>query len=62
MKLPGVRPSVRLSVHPIIWPPYAAAACLLLCARRAEDIDRCLHAATTAANASSVTLSADAES
>ena len=37
------RPSVCLSVCPIIRPPHSAAAGLLLCARRAGDIDRLLH-------------------
>ena len=39
-------------------PPNAAAAGLLLCARRAGDIDQLLHGRRSAANASSVTLSA----
>jgi len=49
MKLSGVRLS-----HP--------AADLLLRARLAEDIYRLLHGRRSAANASSVTLSADARS
>jgi len=36
----GGRPSVRLSVLPIIRPPPASAAGLLLGALRAGDIDR----------------------
>ena len=38
------RPSVRLCVCPSVsWPPHAAAAGLLLWARRPGDIDRLLH-------------------
>jgi len=55
MKLSGVCPSVC----PIIRPAHAAAAGLLLWARRARDIDRLLHGQHSAANANSVTLSAD---
>ena len=49
MKMSGVRPSDRLSVclslsvYPIIRPPHAAAACLLLWVREAGYIDRSLH-------------------
>jgi len=39
----GVRLSVCPSVCHIIRAPHAAAAGLLLCARRAGDIDRLLH-------------------
>ena len=39
------RPSVRLPVCPVIRLPHAAAAGLLLCARRPGDIDRLLHGA-----------------
>jgi len=42
MQLSVVRPSVRPSVCPI-RPPQAAAASLLLWARRPRDIDRLLH-------------------
>ena len=59
MKLSRVRLSVRPSVYPIIWPPYAAAPGSLLCARRLGDIDRLLHDWRLAGHASSVTLSAD---
>jgi len=45
MHLSGVRPSVRLSVCPVIRPPHAAAAGLLLRARRSRDIDRLLRGA-----------------
>jgi len=55
MKLPGVRPSVS---H-IIGPPLAAAAGLLLRARRAEDVDRSLHGRRPAADANGVTSSVD---
>jgi len=55
-------PSVRLSVCPIYRPLCAAAAGLLLWARSARGIDRLLHGRRSAANASSVTLSADAGS
>jgi len=55
--------SVCLSVCPIICQPHAAAAGLLLSARRARDIDRLLqHGAATlrsAANAGSATFTAD---
>jgi len=47
---------LRLSVCPI-RPPYAAAAGLLLWARRVEDIDRLLHGRRE--NAGSAMLSAD---
>jgi len=50
--------SVRLSVRSIIRPPHAAAAGLLLWARRPADIDRFLHGRRSAANASNVTCSA----
>jgi len=53
------RPSVCLSVRSIIRPPHAAVAGLLLWARRPGDIDRLLHGRRSAANTSSVTLSAD---
>jgi len=43
MKLSGVRLSVRPSVPPIVLPPHAAAAGLLLWARWAEDVDQLLH-------------------
>jgi len=43
---------VRLSVCPIIRPPHATAAGLLLWARRAGDIDRLLHGRRPAATAS----------
>ena len=56
----SVRPSVCLSVCPIMWPPHAVAAGLLVRARRAGDIDRLLHGRRTAANAGSASLSADA--
>jgi len=52
----------RLSVRSIIRPPHAAAAGLLLWARRAGDIDRLLHGRRSAGNASSVTLSAELKS
>ena len=52
---PSVCPSV-------CRPPHAAAAGLLLWARRAEDIDLSLHGRRPAATASDVTLSADVES
>jgi len=55
MKLSGVCLSVCLSVRPSNY--TAAAASLLLWARRAGDIDRLLHSRRS--NASSVTLSAD---
>jgi len=56
------RSGVRLTVCPIIIrPPHAAAAGLLLCARRAGDIDRLLHGRRSAANASSVTFTAGVE-
>ena len=55
MKLPGVRPSVRLSVRPIVRPPHAAAASLLLSAPPAGDIDRLPHGRLSAATASGVT-------
>jgi len=61
--------SVRPFVRPIYRPLQQRAAGLLLWARRAGDIDRSLQQATapcsaqrSAANASSVTLSAVAES
>ena len=54
--------SVCLSVRSIIRPPHAAAAGLLLWARRPGDIDRLLHCRRSAANAGSVTLSADVAS
>jgi len=38
------RPSVRLSVCPVILPPHAAAAGLLLWARWPGDIDRLIAA------------------
>ena len=50
MQLSGVRPSVCLSVCPI-RPPHAAAAGLLLWARRLGDIDRLLHGRRSAAAA-----------
>ena len=53
------RPSVCLSVCPIIRPPYAAKAGLLLWARQPGDVDRLLHGRRSAANASGVTLTAD---
>ena len=53
------RPSVCLSVRPVIRSPLAVAAGLLLWARRPGDIDRLLHGRRSAASASSVTLSAD---
>ena len=62
MKLSGVRLSVCPSIRPIIRSPHAAAAGLLLWARRPGDIDRLLHDRRSAANASSVTSSADAAS
>jgi len=71
MQLSGVRPSVRLPAC-CIRPPHAAAAGLLLWARRPGGIDRLLHgrratavsssraaARLAAANAGSATLSAD---
>ena len=57
MKLSGVR--LSLSVRSIIRSPQAAAAGLLLWARRPGDIDRLPHGRRSAANASSVMLSAD---
>ena len=60
--LAGVRPSVCLSVRLIMRPPHAAAAGLLLWARQAGYIGRLLHGRRSAANASSVSLSADAGS
>ena len=62
MKLSGVRPSVCPSIRPIIRSPHATAAGLLLWARRPEDVERLLHDRRSAANASSVTSSADAAS
>jgi len=62
MKLSSVRLSVCPSVRPTIRPPHAAAVGLLLWARRPADIGRLLHGRRSAANASSVTLSADADS
>ena len=73
MKPSGVRLSVCLSVRPIILPPHAAAADLLLSAepavnrpRRPPDAQRQQPGSTahssklrSAANASSVTLTAD---
>ena len=53
------RPSVRLSVLPVIRPPHAAAAGLLLRARRAGDRSTAARVRRSAANASSVTLSAE---
>jgi len=57
----GVRLSVCPSVRPITRQPHSAAAGLLLCARRARDVDRLLHGwpalslnAGSSANASSV--------
>ena len=50
MQLSGVRLSVCLSVCPI-RPPHAAAAGLLLWARRPEDLDRLLHGRRSAAAA-----------
>ena len=46
------RPSVCPSVPPIVLPPHAAAAGLLLWARWAEDVDQLLHTGRSAANAS----------
>ena len=51
----GVRPSVC----PIIRPPHATAAGLLLWARWAGDIDRLLHGRRSAATASKCHVSAD---
>jgi len=51
--------SVCLSICPIIWPPHAAAAGLLLLVLCAGDIDRLLHGRRSAGNAISVTLSTD---
>jgi len=51
----GVRPPVRLSVCPIYRSLQQRAAGLLLCARRADDIDRLLHGRRSAATPSSVT-------
>ena len=64
MKLSSVRPSVCLSVCPIIRPLHAAAVGLLLWARRPGDIDRLLDGrrSAAAANAGSATLSVDAGS
>ena len=64
MKLSSVRPSVRLSVCPIIRPLHAAAVGLLLWARRPGDIDQLLDGrrSAAAANAGSATLSVDAGS
>jgi len=53
------RPSVCPSVRPNSRPLNAAAASLLLWARRTGNVDRLLHGWRSAANASSVTLSAD---
>jgi len=55
MKLPGVRPFVCLSVRPIVRPPHAAAAGLLLSAPPAGDIDRLPRGRRSAATASGVT-------
>jgi len=49
----------RPSVCPIVCPLHSAAAGLLLWAQRAGDIDRLLHGRRSAANASSVTFTAD---
>jgi len=46
-----VRPSVRLSVCPIIRTPHSTATGLLLCARRTGNIDRLLHNRRSAAAA-----------
>ena len=51
--------SVCPSVSPIIRSSHAAAAGLLLWAQQEGDIDRLLHGRRSAANASSITLSAD---
>jgi len=64
MKLLTVRLSVCLSVPPSLRPiirlQHAVAAGLLLWARHPRDINRMLHGRrSAAANASSVTLSAD---
>jgi len=65
MKLLTVRLSVCLSVRPSVRPSvppshHSAAAGLLLWARHPRDINRLLHGRrSAAANASSVTLSAD---
>jgi len=54
---PIVRLSVCLSVGCPVQPLHAAAADLLLWARRPEDIDRLLHGrSAAAANAGSATL------
>ena len=45
MQRSGVCLSVRPSVRPIIRPPHAAEADLLLSARRAGDVDRLLSGA-----------------
>jgi len=60
----SVRLSFRLSHHA---PAHAAAAGLLLCARRAGDIDRLLHGGAqqqrrSALDAGNVTLLADVRS
>jgi len=51
--------SVCPSVSPITRPSHAAAAGLLLWAQQEGDIDRLLRGRRSAANASSITLSAD---
>jgi len=59
MKLFGVHLFVCLSFP--LFARQAAAAGLLLWARRAGDIDRLLHGRRPAANASSVTFTAAVE-
>jgi len=59
MKVPSVRPSVCPFVPSFGRRPHAAAASLLLRARRPADIDQLLCGLRSAAHASGVTLSAD---
>jgi len=58
--LAGLLPQIRHHTAAAVNP--AAAGLLLLWARRTGDIDRLLHGRRSAANASSVSLSADAGS
>jgi len=59
MKLLGV---VFVRLPPVTQPPHAAAAGFPLWVQRAGDISQLLHGRCSAANVSSVTLSAVVES